>query len=105
MFPMFKGTPEILVRNDDFFVFDGTLPSDKAFLAQSLQEILGMVLANPQAIQLFGVSPKLLLEKIYELRGVKGLETFDIRRDPQLMQMLQMQAEQAQQQEQPTPEQ
>tara|TARA_R110002051_G_scaffold3166_2_gene17078 strand:- start:543 stop:2399 length:1857 start_codon:yes stop_codon:yes gene_type:complete len=103
LFPVFKGTPEILVRNDDFFIFDGTLPSDKAYLAQSLQEILGMVLSNPEAITLFGVSPKLLLEKIYELRGVKGLETFDIRRDPQLMQMLQ--AAQEQQQQEPAPEQ
>lgn len=89
IFVQFKGTPEELMRNQDFFVFDGTLPSDKAFLAQSLQEILGILLQSPQAVTLFGISPKLLLEKIYELRGVRGLETFDLRRDPALLQMLQ----------------
>lgn len=89
MFTMFKGTPEELLRQQDFFVFDGTLPSDKQYLAQSLQEVLGIVMQVPEAIAMFGLSPKLLIQKIYELRGLPGLETFDVRRDPALLQLLQ----------------
>jgi hypothetical protein len=100
MFPLFKGTPEALLRQEDFFIFDGTLPSDKQYLAQSLQEILGMLMQSPEAIGVFGISPKLLMQKIYELRGVPGLETFSIQRDPALLQLLQN----GQQQQQPNPE-
>lgn len=73
IFAMFKSTPEDLVQNEDFFVYDGTTPSEKAFLAQSLQEILVTILSNPQVAQAMGVTPeyiKEMMSQVYLLRGV-----------------------------------
>lgn len=73
IFSMFKSTPEDLVQNEDFFVYDGTTPSEKAFLAQSLQEIFVTILSNPQVAQILGIGPgfiKELFSQIYLLRGV-----------------------------------
>lgn len=73
IFAMFKSTPEDLVQNEDFFVYDGTTPSEKAFLAQSLQEIFVTILSNPQVAAMLGVGPnfiKELFSQIYLLRGV-----------------------------------
>lgn len=73
IFALFKSTPEDLVQNEDFFVYDGTTPSEKAFLAQSMQEIFITILSNPQVMQILGIGPgfiKELFSQIYLLRGV-----------------------------------
>lgn len=73
VFAMFKSTPADLVQNEDFFVYDGTTPSEKAFLAQSLQEIFTTILSNPVVSQVLGIGPdfiKSLFTQIYLLRGV-----------------------------------
>lgn len=73
VFVLFKATPEELVQSEDFFVYDGTLPSEKAFLAQSLQEIFTTILSNPIVGQTLGIGPefvKELFNQIYLLRGV-----------------------------------
>jgi hypothetical protein len=73
IFAMFKSTPEDLVQNEDFFVFDGTTPSEKAFLAQSLQELFVTILSNPQVAMAIGAGPEFIKElfaQIYLLRGV-----------------------------------
>lgn len=69
----YKATPQEIAASEDFFVFDGTLPSEKAFLAQSLQELLMTMLSNPQVAMIMGYGPEQfqqLLEDIYNLRGV-----------------------------------
>lgn len=76
LFAKFKGAPEDVVQATDFFMFEGTLPSEKAFLAQSLQELLGLVMANPQASAMFNMDPNKLLKEIYTLRGANGLARF-----------------------------
>lgn len=73
LYAVFKADPASIAMSEDFFVFDGTLPSEKAFLAQSLQEILGMMLTNPQVAMALGYGPeqfKSLLNDVYNLRGV-----------------------------------
>ncbi len=73
IFQLFKATPTELAMAEDFFVFDGTLPSEKAFLAQSLQEILMQVLQNPAFSSVLGFGPEQIRElfnQVYILRGV-----------------------------------
>lgn len=73
LWTLWKADPVTIATSEDFFVFDGTLPSEKAFLAQSLQEILLEVMANPLVAQIMGFGPdamKALFEQIYLLRGV-----------------------------------
>ena len=70
---MFQSTPQDIAAGEDFFVFDGTLPSEKAFLAQSLQEMFMQILANPQVAQTLGFDGNTMRElfnQIYILRGV-----------------------------------
>lgn len=65
-----------LIGNEDFFMFDLTLDSEKGFIAQSLQELLQSMMGNPETAQMFDINPKALLEEIMELRGVGKLERF-----------------------------
>jgi hypothetical protein len=73
LFTLFKADPVAIVCAEDFFVFDATIPSEKAFLAQSLQEVLLMMMQNPQVAQIMGYGPeqfKAILQDVYNLRGV-----------------------------------
>lgn len=73
LFAIFKADPIAIASAEDFFVFDGTLPSEKAYLAQSLQEVLMEMLANPMIAQVMGFGPaqfQQLFRDIYTLRGV-----------------------------------
>jgi hypothetical protein len=72
----FHQSPEDLVKSSDFFLFNGTLPSEKSFVAQSLQELLAIVLQNPDAALQFNLDPNKLIKEIYELRGINGLLRF-----------------------------
>lgn len=67
-------TKDDICANYDFRIFDGTLPSEKAYLAQNLQEILTAVIANPMAAGILGYDPRLVLDYIMRLRGIKGTE-------------------------------
>lgn len=73
IFQMFQADPVAIAMSEDFFVFDGTLPSEKAFLAQSLQEILMQILQNPTFASVLGFGVEQIRElfnQIYLLRGV-----------------------------------
>lgn len=70
---LFKADPISIATNEDFFVFDATLPSEKAFLAQSLQEILMTMLGNPEVAMAMGYGPeqfRQIFDDVYNLRGV-----------------------------------
>lgn len=66
--------PAVLVGNEDFFVFDATLESEKGFIAQSLQELLIAVINNPEMAQVFDVEA--LIKEIQLLRGVTNVTRF-----------------------------
>lgn len=73
LFQMFQADPVTIATDEQFFVFDGSMPSEKAFLSQTLQELFLAIAANPVIMQVMGYGPaqlKFLLEEIYELRGV-----------------------------------
>lgn len=69
-----------LVSSEDFFIFDSTLESEKGFVAQSLQELVGMILSNPESATLFDLDPKQIIDEIMMLRGVGELSRFSFAR-------------------------
>jgi hypothetical protein len=86
----FNAGPAELVGNADFFVFEGTLPSEKQFLAQSIQELLGLILSNPEAAVQYGLDPNKMIDEIYTLRGVPNVkERFAMDQPDQQQQMVQ----------------
>lgn len=73
LYAAFHADPITIATAEDFFVFDATQPSERAFLAQSLQEILITVMSNPEAAMVLGYGPEQIRElfgQIYLLRGV-----------------------------------
>lgn len=73
LFALFQADPITIATSEDFFVFDGTQPSEKAFLAQSLQEILMTILSNPEVGMMLGYGPeqvRALFDQVYLMRGV-----------------------------------
>lgn len=81
-----------IIGQYEFRIYDGTLPSEKGYIAQALQDTLTQELSNPVAAQVFGMNPKALHDEILKLRGVKGLQRFQL--PPQLQQILQQVAAQ-----------
>ena len=77
LYAAFHADPVTIATSEDFFVYDGTQPSEKAFLAQSLQEILMELMSNPVVAQALGYGPneiRNLFNQIYLLRGVTPSE-------------------------------
>lgn len=75
----FKGTPEEVICGDDYMVFDSTLASEKGFAAQSIQELLSVVLSsNPMAAQQLGMQldPSKMVEEMQRLRGDSNPKRF-----------------------------
>lgn len=70
-----------LARSEDFFVFDSTLDTEKGFVAQSLQELVGVILSNPEAGLTFDLDPKAMIEEILRLRGVGTLKRFSLQQN------------------------
>lgn len=81
---LMKVTPQDIEGEYDFDVFDGTLASDKTFIAQALEEVLGILLQNPEAIALTNLDPKAMLYEAMRLRGVKTPERFELPPQPVL---------------------
>lgn len=56
----------------NFAFFDGTAPSEKGFIAQSMQELLLGLLASPESAALLSTEPfRTLVVEIAELRGIR----------------------------------
>ena len=70
VFELFKSTPQKLARSYDFVTYDGSLPSEKLFLAQQLQELLALLIGNPLAAAGFNMDPNKVQREIMELRGL-----------------------------------
>lgn len=65
-----------LIGKSDFFVFDGTMPSEKAYLAQTLQELVTVLMSNPEAAAMSGLNIQAMIQEIFELRGATDLGRF-----------------------------
>lgn len=81
-----------LVGSYDFRIFDGTLPSERQFQAQALQDMLEVLLGAPQLIPFLGYDPRLLVKEWLELRGILNPERFEFTAQRQQeLQMMQQQ--------------
>jgi hypothetical protein len=106
MFDAYKSDAYQLVRKADFFVYDGTLPSEKQFTAQSLQELLSIVVSSPELAAQMQIDVKKLISEIYELRGIRNISRFKMSPEElQQIQQQQMMMMMAQQAGQPQPQQ
>lgn len=77
----FKGTPEEVICSADYFTYDGTMQSEKGYIAQTYQELFGMVLSNPAAAQMLDIDPRSLLGEIQSLRGSGSLSRFSLQKN------------------------
>ena len=74
--------PALLVGLEDYFVFDGTLQSEKGFIAQSLQELVQAMFSNPLVMQILPMDIGKLLEEVLILRGVENIDRFKLQSQP-----------------------
>lgn len=75
----FKGTPEEVICGEDYLVFDSTLSAEKGFMAQSLQDLLAVIIqSDPTAAGRLArnVDPAKVVEEIQYLRGSGNLKRF-----------------------------
>jgi hypothetical protein len=70
--------PEKLAGGYDFVPYDATLPTDRQFQAGVLQELFGVMMSNPNAMQLINKDPMKLLDHIAKLYNIKNLRDFDL---------------------------
>ncbi|HEU0047083.1 MAG TPA: hypothetical protein VFQ43_05700, partial [Nitrososphaera sp.] len=83
----FKGTPEEVIMADDYFTFDSTLSSEKGFMAQSLQDLLGIIMqSDPVAAAKVGqqINPAKIVDEIQYLRGTGNIKRFRYSPEEQL---------------------
>jgi len=67
----------------EFCMYDGTLPTEKIYTAQVLQEVLAAILKAPQISVAIQLDPKALLTEMMELRGVRNPQRFFMKGPPQ----------------------
>jgi hypothetical protein len=87
----FSADPIRIATSQDFWILDGTTPSEKGFQAQWITEVFGVVMTNPLAAIQLDVSPRLLLEKGMELQGINFRDSIRMSKDPQTLQQVVMQ--------------
>jgi hypothetical protein len=78
-FQVFQGTPEEIICGDDYFTFDSTLQSEKGFMAQSLQDLLAVIIqSDPVAAARISqeVNPTKIVDEIQYLRGAGNIKRF-----------------------------
>jgi hypothetical protein len=71
-----KVTKNDIVGDYDFEIFDGTLPTERVMHAQALSELLQVLLTNPSAVLTLGYDPRLIMQEILELRGIRNPKRF-----------------------------
>jgi hypothetical protein len=69
--------PTELLGNEDYFSYDGTLSSEKNYIAQSLQELVGILASNPEVLAATNLDLVEIIKEIQELRGIKNLNRFE----------------------------
>jgi hypothetical protein len=79
-YTVFKGTPAEVIGGNDYFTFDSTIQSERAFVAQSLQELLVALINNPQAAELLDIDSRGLMNEIQYLRGSGNMSRFSLQK-------------------------
>jgi hypothetical protein len=75
--------PVELLGNEDYFCYDGTLSSEKNYMAQSLQELIIALASNPELAQAAGFDLVAMTKEAFALRGLKNLDRFQLPPQPQ----------------------
>ena len=73
-----------LLGNEDYFCYDGTLSSEKNYMAQSLQELIGVLASNPEVAQGAGFDLAEMVKEAFALRGLKNLDRFKLPPQPMI---------------------
>jgi len=68
--------PAVLEGNEDYFSYDGTIASEKNYIAQSLQELVSILVSNPEVLAATGLDVVAMIEEVQSLRGLKNLDRF-----------------------------
>jgi hypothetical protein len=89
-FEFTKVNSDDLIGEYDFEIYDGTLPSEKVYMAQTLEEMLGYIIPNPQLAMLLGIDPKAVFNEVLVLRGIRHPERFSIAESQRKMVLEQM---------------
>lgn len=81
--PLFApADPRELIGCEDFLVFDSTMNSEKGFVAQSLQELVSVMISNPEMALASGFDLEKAVETIQRLRGIRNVDRFFTRPAP-----------------------
>ena len=78
-----KATRDDMVGEYEFEVFDGTLPSERALLAQTLEEILVELVRQPQSALALQLDPRAMMLEAMQLRGIRNPTRFTLKTAPQ----------------------
>lgn len=70
-----------LEGNEDYFAYDGTISSEKGYIAQSLQELVSILVSNPEVLAATNLDVVAMIKEVQSLRGLKNLDRFE--RPPQ----------------------
>jgi hypothetical protein len=76
--------PIELLGNEDYFSYDGTLASEKNYIAQSLQELVSVLASNPEIAAAAGLDITAMVQESFALRGLKNIDRFRLPPQPQL---------------------
>lgn len=76
--------PLELLGNEDYFSYDGTLSSEKNYMAQSLQELIIALASNPELAMATGFDLVAMTKEAFALRGLKNLDRFQLPTQTQL---------------------
>ncbi len=71
--------PSKIAGGYDFVPYDATLPTDRQFQANMLQELFGLLVQNPDSMTLLNKNPMVLLNYIAKLYNIKNLSDFDLK--------------------------
>lgn len=74
-------TPQMLVGDFHYPVHDGTLPVDKAAMAEAFGGLMQMIMADPELRPNYNIVR--MINHLAELAGAKGLDNFQINIQPQ----------------------
>lgn len=90
LYQMQKVTKANLIGTYDFAVFNGTLPSQRAAMANVIMEYLQNAMKDPRVTMVSGLDPQLMLLEALELMGIRNVQRF--RLTPQRLQQLMLMA-------------
>lgn len=76
--------PVELLGNEDYFSYDGTLSSEKNYMAQSLQELIAVLASNPEVAAGAGFDLVEMVKEAFALRGLKNLDRFRLPQQPMM---------------------